>query len=314
MGRYFARRLVQLVVQVLLVATVVFLLIRLVPGDPARAILGETASEDQVAVVRHRLGIDQPIPLQYATWLGAALRGNLGSSIVNGDSVTQQIGQRIGNSLELILVAIVLAVLVGLPLGILAAVRANGPADLFLSSVAMLGLSLPSFVVGSIFLLVFALILRWLPQRQFVPLTADAGQHLELLVLPVVTLAASTAAVVMRMTRAAMLDVIRQDYMRTARAKGLASVAILLRHGLKNAINPVVSVVGLELAALLGGTVIVETIYGWPGLSSLLLAGVRSRDYPTVQGVVLVIAVLTILINLVVDLLYGWLDPRIRYS
>lgn len=314
MSRYLARRLVHLVVQVFLVATVVFLMLRLVPGDPARVIVGETATEDQVAVMRHKLGEDQPIIAQYANWLFNALHGDLGSSIVNGDSINRQIGQRVGNTLELVISATAVAVLVGMPLGVIAAVRANRAADLVLSSVAMLGLSLPNFVVGSIFLLVFALLLHWLPQHQFVAFSNDPSQHLELLVLPVVTLAASTAAVVMRMTRATMLDVIRQDYIRTARSKGLGSTAVLARHALRNAVNPVVSVVGLELAALLGGTVIVETIYGWPGLSSLLLAGVRARDYPTVQGVVLVIAVLTIMVNLLVDLLYGWLDPRIRYS
>ncbi len=314
MGRYIARRAVYLVVQVLLVATVVFLLIHLVPGDPARAILGETASEDQVATMRHKLGEDQPLLVQYATWLGNAVHGDLGNSIVNGASIDEQVGQRIGNTLELVIISIVLALAVGLPLGIIAALRANRPTDAILSSAAMLGLSLPNFVVGSIFLLVFALALRWLPQHQFVAFSADPPQHLELLILPVVTLAASTGAVVMRMTRATMLEVIRQDYLRTAQAKGLTSSAVLVRHALRNALNPVISIVGLELAALLGGTVIVETIFGWPGLSSLLLAGVRSRDYPTVQAVVLVIAVLTILINVAVDIAYGLLDPRIRYS
>jgi peptide/nickel transport system permease protein len=314
MGSYLARRLVYLVAQVLLVATVVFLLIRLVPGDPARAIVGETASEEQVATMRHKLGIDRSVLIQYVGWLGAAARGDLGASIVNGASIDEQVGQRLGNTLELVIISIALALALGMPLGILAAIRANRPTDLVLSSLAMLGLSLPNFVVGSLGLLIFALGLRWLPQHQFVAFGSDPAQHLQLLVLPVLTLAASTGAVVMRMTRAAMLDVVRQDYLRTARAKGLTDQVILVRHALRNAITPVVSIVGLELAALLGGTVIVETIFGWPGLSSLLLAGVRARDYPTVQAVVLVIAVLTILINLLVDLLYGWLDPRIRYA
>jgi peptide/nickel transport system permease protein len=312
--RYLAQRLVYLLVQVVLIATVVFLLLRLVPGDPARAVIGETATEDQVEAMRHRLGIDRPFYEQYASWLGGVLRGDLGKSIISGDSIGDQIVLRIGNTFELTVLSIGVALLVGLPLGVLAAVRANRAPDFVLSTLAMLGLSLPSFVVGTILLLVFALVLRWLPQHQFVSFAADPWQHLELLVLPVVTLAASTSAVIMRMTRASMLEVVRQDYVRTARSKGLPNGLVLFRHALRNALNPVVSVVGLELAVLLGGTVIVETIFGWPGLSSLLLAGVRSRDYPTVQGVVLVIAVVTILINLVVDLVYGLLDPRIRYS
>jgi peptide/nickel transport system permease protein len=312
--RYLARRLVYLLVQVLLIATAVFMLIRLVPGDPARAILGETASEEQVAVMQQRLGIDRPVLEQYAVWMGGVLRGDLGKSIINSDPIGSQIAMRIGNTFELAILSTLAALVIGIPLGVVAAVRANRVPDIVLSTLAMLGLSLPGFVVGTVLLLVFGLMLRWLPQQQYVPFADNPSQHLRLLILPVITLAASTTAVMMRMTRASMLEVVRQDYVRTARAKGLANAIVLMRHALRNALNPVVSLVGLEMAVLLGGTVIVETIFGWPGLSSLLLAGVRSRDYPTVQAVVLVIAVLTILINLAVDLVYGWLDPRIRYS
>lgn len=314
MTRYLARRLVYLLIQVLLIATTVFLLIRLVPGDPARAVVGETASEEQVAVMRQRLGIDRPFWEQYVIWMGGVLRGDLGKSIINSDPIGSQIALRIGNTFELAVLSTLAALLIGIPLGVLAAVRANRAPDFVVSTLAMLGLSLPGFVVGTILLLVFGLMLRWLPQQQYVPFTVNPRQHIELLILPVVTLAASTSAVMMRMTRASMLEVVRQDYVRTARAKGLTTTVVLMRHALRNALNPVVSLVGLELSVLLGGTVIVETIFGWPGLSSLLLAGVRSRDYPTVQAVVLVIAVLTILINLIVDLVYGMLDPRIRYS
>lgn len=314
MGRYLARRLIYLIVQVVLVATLVFLLLRLVPGDPARAILGETASEDQVAAVRHTLGLDRPILDQYASWMGRVARGNLGKSIISGRPVMQDVRDRLGNTLELILISTLVSLLFGMPLGILAALRANRGPDYALSGVAMLGLSLPNFVIGTVLLLIFALMLRWLPQSQFVSWQQNWVQHIKLLILPVVTLSASTGAVVMRMTRSSMLEVIRQDYIKTARSKGLTERVVIYRHALKNAVNPVVSIVGLELAGLLGGTVIVETIYGWPGLSSLLLAGVRSRDYPVVQGVVLLIAVLTIVINLAVDLAYGVLDPRIRYS
>jgi peptide/nickel transport system permease protein len=314
MGRYVARRLLQLVVQVFLVATVVFLLIRLVPGDPARAILGETAAEEQVAKVRNQLGIDRPLPEQYVTWLGRTARGDLGTSISSGRPVMLDIQQRIGNTVELIVLSILVSLLIGMPLGIVAALRANRPTDYVISSAAVLGLSLPSFVVGTILLLVVGLKLGWLPPSQFVPWQQDLGQHLRVIALPVIALSASTIAVIIRMTRSAMLEVVRQDYVRTARAKGLSDRTVIVRHTLRNALNPVVSIVGLEIAALLGGTVIVETIFNWPGLSSLLIAGVRARDYPVVQGVVLLIAVLTVLINLIVDLVYGWLDPRISYS
>ena len=314
MGRYVARRLLQLVVQVFLVATVVFLLIRLVPGDPARAILGETAAEEQLAKVRSQLGIDRPLPEQYVTWLGRTARGDLGTSISSGRPVMLDIQQRIGNTVELIVLSILFSLVVGMPLGILAALRANRSADYVISSAAVLGLSLPSFVVGTILLLVIGLRLGWLPPSQFVPWQQDLGQHLRVVALPVIALSASTIAVIIRMTRSAMLEVVRQDYIRTARAKGLGDRTVIARHALRNALNPVVSIVGLEIAALLGGTVIIETIFNWPGLSSLLIAGVRARDYPVVQGVVLLIAVLTVLINLIVDLVYGWLDPRISYS
>ncbi|MDQ3695533.1 MAG: ABC transporter permease [Chloroflexota bacterium] len=314
MGRYVSRRLLLLVVQVILVATVVFLLIRLVPGDPARAILGETASEEQVARVRSQLGIDRPIHEQYVSWIGRVARGDFGTSVISGRPVMLDIQQRIGNTVELIVLSTIAPLLIGIPLGIVAALRANRATDYALSSFAMLGLSLPSFVVGTIMLLVFGLMLRWLPPAQFVPWYVDPGQHLRVIILPVIALSLSSVAVVLRMTRSSMLEVIRQDYIRTARAKGLSGRLVILRHALRNSLNPVVSIVGLELAALLGGTVIVESIFNWPGLSSLLIAGVRSRDYPVVQGVVLLIAVLTVLINLLVDLVYGWLDPRISYS
>ena len=313
MSRYISRRLLLLAVQVILVATVVFLLLRLVPGDPARAILGETASEEQLARVRSQLGIDRPFHEQYVEWLGRLVRGDLGTSVVTGRPVMLDVQQRIGNTIELIVLSTIVSLLAGIPLGIVAALRANRPADYALSSLAMLGLSLPSFVVGTLMLLVFGLTLRWLPPAQFVPWSVDPGQHLRVIILPVLALAASSTAVVLRMTRSSMLEVVRQDYIRTARAKGLNGQLVIFRHALRNALNPVASVVGLEIAALLGGTVIVESIFNWPGLSSLLITGVRSRDYPVVQGVVLLIAVLTVVINLLVDLSYVLFDPRVRY-
>lgn len=314
MTQYLSRRGIYLLVQLLVVATVVFMLLRLVPGDPARAILGDTATEEQVARVRHQLGLDQPIYRQYVSWMADVLRGDLGTSITSGRPVATDVRDRLGNSLELIVLATALSLIIGLPLGIIAGLRANRLPDFVLSAAAMLGLSLPGFVVGTVLLLIFALRLRWLPQTQFVEWSEDPAGHFKLVILPVLTLAASTVAVIMRMTRSSMLEVVRQDYIKLARAKGLSERMVILRHALRNAINPVVSVVGLELATLLGGTVIVETIFGWPGLSSLLIAGVRARDYPVVQGVVLLIAVLTILINIAVDIAYAVLDPRIRVS
>jgi peptide/nickel transport system permease protein len=314
MGPFIARRLMTLVVQVILAGTVVFLMLRLVPGDPARGILGENASEEQVETMRHNLGIDRPLVEQYADWMGSALRLDLGSSIISGRSVAGDIGDRIANSLELIVISVVVSLIVAIPLGTIAAVRANRFADYLLSTVAMVGLSLPGFVVGTLLLLFFSLKWQVLPQSVFVSWSEDPVGHMKLLILPSLTLALGNAAVILRMMRSSMLEVVRQDYVRTARAKGLTSRRVIQGHALRNAINPVVSIVGLEVSTLLGGMVIVEQIFNWPGLSSLLISGVLSRDYPVVQGVVLVIAVLTIVVNVVVDIAYGLLDPRIRMT
>ncbi|HLU34214.1 MAG TPA: ABC transporter permease [Thermomicrobiales bacterium] len=314
MGAFITRRLLTLVVQMFFVAVLVFLMLRLVPGDPARGILGESATEEQVAEMRRQLGIDRPLIEQFVDWFGGVLTFDLGDSIISGRSVAGDVADRITNSLELIVVAVALSLIIAIPLGTLAAMRANRPTDLALSSFAMLGLSLPSFVTGTVLVLVFGLKLRWIPQSSFVAWSADPIAHMKLLILPGLTLGFANAAVILRMTRSSMLEVLRQDYVRTARAKGLSEKRVIAAHTLRNAINPVISIVGLEIATLLGGMVIVEQIFNWPGLSSLLMSGVLSRDYPVVQGVVLVIAVLTIVINVVVDILYAVLDPRIRLS
>jgi peptide/nickel transport system permease protein len=314
MLRYVLRRLGYLLVQVLLVATVAFSLIHLVPGNPVRAMLGEQASALQVAQVSHALGLDRPLAVQYADWLGQVLRGDLGRSVTGGWAVLPEVRLRLGNTLELIGGALLLAVAAGIPLGAVAARHPSTWLDLAVGSLAMIGISLPNFVIGSVLLLVFAVDLHVLPQVQFVPWRQNPVQHLQLLILPCLTLAAGTAAVVMRMARSAFLEQLGADYLRTARAKGLSEAAALRRHALRNALNPVVSVLGLQVGGLLGGTVIVETIYGWPGLSTLLLDGISQRDYPVIQGVVLTVAVLTVLVNLAVDLLYAYLDPRIHYA
>lgn len=314
MGAFITRRLITLVVQLFFVAVLVFLMLRLVPGDPARGILGETATEEQIAEMRRQLGIDRPLIEQFVDWFGGVLQLDLGESIISGRSVSGDIADRIMNSLELIVLSVVLSLLIAIPLGTIAAIRSNRIADFALSSLAMLGLSLPSFVIGTVFVLVFGLVLGWLPQSRFVAWGDDPIAHLKLLILPGTTLAIGNAAVILRMTRSSMLEVLRQDYVRTARAKGLTESRVIRAHTLRNAINPVISIVGLEVATLLGGMVIVEQVFNWPGLSTLLMSGVLSRDYPVVQGVVLVIAALTIVINVVVDILYAVLDPRIRLS
>jgi peptide/nickel transport system permease protein len=314
MGTFITRRMITLVVQLFFVAVLVFLMLRLVPGDPARGILGETATEEQVAQMRGRLGIDRPIIEQFVDWFGGVIRFDFGESIISGRSVSGDIADRISNSLELIALSVILSLLIAIPLGTIAAIRANKVTDLALSSFAMLGLSLPSFVIGTLFVLIFGLKLGWIPQSRFVSWGDDPMAHMKLLILPSLTLGIGNAAVILRMTRSSMLEVLRQDYVRTARAKGVAENRVIRKHALRNAVNPVISIVGLEVATLLGGMVIVEQIFNWPGLSSLLMSGVLSRDYPVVQGVVLIIATVTIVINVIVDILYAVLDPRIRLS
>lgn len=314
MGRFIARRLLILIGQVLLVATIVFMMMRLVPGDPARAILGETASEDQITAMRDKLGINRPWWEQYFDWLGNAVRGDLGNSIISGRSISGDILDRLSNSAELILISVVASLIIAIPLGTIAAIKRNQFQDVAISSIAMLGLSLPGFVVGTLFVLLFGLKWGILPQSRFVTWQDDPVGHLKLLILPSLALTIGNAAVLLRMMRSSMLEVFRQDFVRTARAKGLAERDVIRSHTLRNAINPVVSLVGLEVATLLGGMVIIEQIFNWPGLSSLLLSGVLSRDYPVVQGVVLVIAVITIVVNMIVDIAYAILDPRIRLS
>lgn len=314
MIQFITRRMITLVGQVLLVATIVFLMLRLVPGDPARSVLGETASEEQIATMRHKLGIDRPVWEQYVDWLGNAVRGDLGTSIISGRDISGDIASRFGNSAELIVISVVLSLIVAIPLGTIAALKRNQFVDVALSSIAMLGLSLPGFVVGTVLVLLFGLKWKILPQSRFVEFGDDPVAHIKLLILPSITLAIGNAAVILRMMRSSMLEVLRQDYVRTARAKGLNESRVVRGHTLRNAINPVVSLVGLEVATLLGGMVIVEQIFNWPGLSTLLMSGVISRDYPVVQGVVLVIAIVTIIVNVIVDITYALLDPRIRLS
>lgn len=314
MGAFFTRRLFQLVLQAFFAATIIFFMIRLVPGDPAVATLGDNATQEQIDHIHDLMGLNEPLYEQYATYMGNVARGDFGKSLISGRPVMTDIRMRLGNTIEIAVLAVVISILVGMPLGIIAALRANRAPDLILSSGSALGLALPSFVVGTVLVLIFGLKLGWLPQSRFVAFRDEPWQHIKLIILPVATLSASAVAVVMRMTRSSMLEVVRQDYIRTARAKGLIEHSVVLRHALRNAINPVVSIIGLELAALLGGTVIVETIFNWPGLSSLLMSGVRSRDYPVIQGVVLLICVMTIVINVLVDLTYGLLDPRIRHG
>ncbi len=297
------------------VASIVFLAIHLVPGDPAELLLSQGgAAPDPAAVeqLRDQLGLDRPLAQQYLASLGAALHGDFGESLQDGSPVSPEVLRRLPRTLELIAAAAALALAAGLPLGLWAALRAGGAADRALSLGSALGLSVPVFVLGTLMVLLFAQTLHWLPAGGYVPMAQAPGRHLQLLAMPAVTIAAGLFAAVFRMTRAAVLDVSWRDYVRTARAKGLPRRQVLTRHVLRNALMPVVTVVALHLGTLLGGTVLVEYVFNYPGLSGLLVDAVNARDYPEVQGVVLAISVLFVTLNLGVDLLYAALDPQAR--
>jgi peptide/nickel transport system permease protein len=311
------RRLGVSVLLVWIVATLVFLAIRLVPGDPAELLLsqgGMSPDPTAVAELREQLGLDRPVLQQYARDLGAAVRGDLGQSIQDQSPVMDSIARRLPRTLELIVAATLLAMAMGIPAGTLAAVRAGSAFDRVASAAAGLAMAVPVFVLGTVMVLLFAQRLRWVPAGGYVPFATAPGQHLLLLLMPALAIATGLAAAIFRMTRAAVLDVAQRDWVRTARAKGVAPGRILLHHMLRNALLPVVTVVALHLGSLLGGTVLIEYVFNWPGLSGMLVEAVSARDYPIVVGIILVISVLFVALNLLVDVVYAALDPRVRHG
>jgi peptide/nickel transport system permease protein len=317
MMAYALRRIVVALGLIWAVATLVFLVIHLVPGDPAELLLsqgGIAPAPAAVAELRDKLGLDQPIITQYLGYVGGLMTGDLGSSLLDDHSVADEIAQRLPRTLELILAASLIAVLCGLPLGTLAALRAGSAIDRVLAVAAGLGLSLPVFVVGTTAILIFAQKLRWVPAGGFTPFSRDPVQHLVLLLMPAGTIAVGLAAVVFRMTRASVLEVLERDYVRAAQAKGLTPRRIVLHHVVRNALIPIVTVLALHMGSLLGGTVLVEFVFNWPGLSGSLVGAVEQRDYPEVVGIVLTISIAFVVINLVADLLYAVIDPRVRHG
>jgi peptide/nickel transport system permease protein len=299
------------------VATLVFLIIHMVPGDPAELLLsqgGVAPDPAAVAELREKLGLDQPLVAQYFKYVRGLLTGDLGSSLLDDHSVAAEIALRLPRTLELIFAASLISVLFGMPLGTIAALRAGGTVDRVLAGAAGIGLSVPVFVVGTIAILIFAQKLRWVPAGGFVPFSRDPLQHLILLLMPASTIAVGLGAVVFRMTRSSVLEVLGRDYVRTAHAKGLNPRRIVLHHVVRNALIPVVTVLALHMGSLLGGTVLVEFVFNWPGLSGYLVRAVEQRDYPEVVGIVLVISVAFVIINLTVDLIYAVIDPRVRHG
>ena len=308
---YVARRILQAIPVMVLVATAVFVLLRLTPGDPTDILLGPEATPERAAELRRDLGLDQPIPVQWVLWFGHVLRGDLGESIFLRRPVTQAIWERAEPTLMLTLLSLVISVALGLSLGVLAAVRQGSWADLGAMLVSLAGISMPTFWIGLNLILVFAVILGVLPVAGYQPLSAGLWKNLRYLILPAITLGFYDAALLARMTRSMMLGVLKENYVRTARSIGLSERRVVLGHALRNALIPLMTIVGLMFAGLLGGALVTETVFNIPGVGRLLIQAVLRRDYQLVQGIVLVIAGVYVLINLSVDILYGALDPRI---
>jgi len=317
MGRYLAQRLLGAIPTLVGVSVLTFLFIRLIPGDAIAARLGTSTalSPEQLASLRAYFGLDQPLPVQYWTWLTSLLHGDAGYSIRTGRPVFVEIAERLPATLELAAAATLIAVAIGIPLGMLSAVRPRSRLDAAARIGGLIGLSLPSFWLGTLIIVVFSLYLRWLPNTGgYVDFTRDPLANLKLLLFPAITLGLGLAAATMRMTRSAMLDVLTADYVRTARAKGLRQGLVLRRHVLKNGLIVVVTLLGVQVGQLLGGAVVVEEIFSVPGVGRMLLAAIVQRDYAVVQGGVLAIAIMFVTVNIAVDLLYGYLDPRIRLA
>ena len=316
MRRYLARRLLLLVPVLVGVSIVIFAVLHLSPGDPAEIMLGSQATQEDLARLRASLGLNEPLPVQYAHWMAHVVRGDLGRSIWMKRPVLPEVLGRLGATLLLTGTALLLSTIGGLALGVSSAAWPRSLLDRFSAVASLFGASMPSFWLGIVLMVVFALWLGWLPASgMFAPYGGGGvGDLLSHLILPAVTLAAASITIIARLTRSTMLETLGQDYVRTARAKGVAEGGVLLRHGLKNALIPIVTVVGVQAGYLLGGAVLTETVFAWPGVGTLMVQGILARDFPLVQGCVLVVALAFAVINLGVDLLYAWLDPRIRYE
>jgi len=306
MWAYIAKRLLLAIPVVLGVAFVVFAMVRVIPGDPAQIMAGEAATEEFVEAIRKDMGLDRPLLTQFASFVGNALRGDFGRSVRSKAPVTIELRARIPNTISLTIAGLVVAVAVGVSAGVISAIRPYSLIDAAVMLVALAGLSMPVFWSGLMLILVFAVWLGWLPA-----VGTDTPVHL---ILPAVTLGMATAAIIARMTRSSMLEVLRSDYIRTARAKGLAEQSVINRHAFRNALIPVITVVGLQMGTLLSGAVLTESVFAWPGIGRLLVEGILTRDYPLVQASVLVVALAFVLVNLFVDLLYAVVDPRIHYE
>ncbi|WP_207481563.1 ABC transporter permease [Arenibaculum pallidiluteum] len=313
MPGYLLRRILAAIPVMVVVAVFVFLLLRLTPGDPAAVLAGDMATPEQLARIRASLGLDKPVIVQFVSWIGQLLRGDLGTSLISQTPVTTLIAQRIEPTISLALLTLLLSILIAVPLGVLAAWRHGGITDKAVMSFSVLGFSVPVFVIGYILIQIFAIDLKWFPVQGFRSISDGIGPFLQRATLPSLALASIYVALIARMTRASMLEVLGEDYVRTARAKGLRETAVLFRHALRNAAVPIMTVIGTGFALLISGVVVTESVFNVPGIGRLTVDAILARDYPVIQGLILLTSALYVLINLVIDLSYSLLDPRIRY-
>lgn len=314
MTAYLLRRLLQLIPVILLSSFLVFMLLHLVPGDPAETVAGPDATPDVIAAVRHKMGLDRSLPVQYGIWLSNIARADLGNSYISRMPVIDLVGYAFPATMQLSLAALFLALVISLPLGVLASLRQASKLDLFVQGYTALGLGVPNFWLGILLILVFALVLGMLPPGGRIDPLQNPAMGLKTLILPAVTLGIQISAVFTRFVRTAMLEVLHEDYVRTARAKGLQERVVVVRHALRSALVPVVTVVGLQFGRLLGGAVVVESVFAWPGVGRLIIQAVEQRDYTVVQAALLGLVLVFLLINLITDIMYAFLDPRIRMS
>lgn len=332
MTKYIIQRLLQAIPVLFGVSVIVFLLIHLIPGDPATAMLGERATEENVERIREQMGLNKPLPEQYIIWIGNMLQGDLGNTARGNTPIASEISTRFPATIELSIAALIVATILGIPIGVISAVRRNSVIDTATMIGALFGVSIPIFVLGLLLIFFVGVELQWLPfvgridpnielerQTNLLLLDSLAQGNWEAfwdvvghLILPTVTLMTIPLAIIARITRSAMLEVLNQDYIRTARAKGLGNGPVILRHALRNALLPVITIIGLQLGTLLSGAVLTETIFSWPGIGKWLFDSIIARDYPIVQSVTLIIALIYVLVNLIVDVLYTLVDPRIR--
>lgn len=313
MAKYAIRRVLLAIPTLLAVVTIIFLIVRVIPGDPATAALGDYASERAVEQLRERMGLNQPLYVQYIEYLGGLIQGDLGQSLITGEPVTNQVRFVLPYTVELAVVAIIIGLILGIPVGVLAAVRRNTIVDYVSRIFSLLGVSFPAFYLGILLLYLFSVELGWFPTIGAAPFSQPAD-NLYHLFLPALTLGLIETAYVTRLTRSVMLNILGEDYVRTARAKGLAGMTVLFSHALRSALIPIVSLVGIFAIGLVGNSVLVEIVFSRPGLGRLMVGAVRQQDYTTLQSVMVVFAVFIVIINLLTDLIYAFVDPRVRYS